>query len=300
MSNEYQRNHYIPEYYLRNFTNVDNFFYVYDKKAKYKNVLRKSPKNICFEWDRYTMYFNNEPYKELEKNTYGYFDNKHSKIFKLLSQARQKGFDWNMEAIETVEMFVPLTYWRSPISDKELLERIKDTNFIKETGLIMSDENGTNIEWTDDFTKTFLDDENIRKAIRPTLAYASLREPLRKTKHLEWRILFNTKKPNLTSDNPIIFREKPKSKEDFRDVIILPISNDTILTRIDERIEQTNLHEAFLQDIMIFHQAESYVICSDKNYLEDIAKEYRVFQKLGLINNVKDWLFQKYKNLPSL
>ena len=152
------------------------------------------------------------------------------------------------------------------------------------------------IDWTNELKKKFLSDKNIRKSLRPILAYSSFGRLHEINDKLEWRIIYrNDNKPNLTSDNPIIFREDPKSFEDFRGSVIFPATRDKSLIRINEETSFEFCHEAFLQQIQICHQAERYVISSDKDYLLEIVKEWKVFQELGIIGNVKSWLFGKYK-----
>lgn len=297
MSNEYRKNHYIPEFYLKNFTDSDNHFFVFDKEAKWNKIILKSPSNICFEQDRNTFFFDEgEVHKGLEMKTYGYFDNLHSETFRLLAKANFDEFPWNMRTIVDLEAFVPLTYWRSPISDKDFIEHLEKTQFIEELRLRMKNSRGEIVEWSENFKQKFISDKNIRKALRPLLAYSSFGKPHKINDRLEWRIIYNKKnKVNITSDNPIIFREEPQSFGDFRSPVIFPATLNKTLIRINEASELNHCHELFLQDILIFHQAKRYVICSDKDYLQEIANEHKVFEKMGTIRMVKKWLFEKYK-----
>lgn len=297
MDKEYRRNHYIPEYYLRNFTNSRNHFFVFDKKAKWNKILYKSPSSICFEWDRNTFFFNDGTiYKGLEKETYGYFDNEHSATFRLLDESGFDEFPWNLKTVGDLELFVPLTYWRSPISDAKFKKSISKSDFIDQTKLVMQNSEGKAVDWTDDFRKKFLSDKNIGKSLRPIIAFSSFGKPHKMNDELEWRIIYrNDDKTNLTSDNPIIFGEEPKSFEDFRGSVIFPATRNKSLIRINEETSFQFCHEAFLQQIQICHQAERYVISSDKDYLLEIVNEWKVFKKLGIIGSVKSWLFEKYK-----
>jgi hypothetical protein len=98
-------------------------------------------------------------------------------------------------------------------------------------------------------------------------------------------------KSNLTSDNPIIFKDLPKDFVDFRSSLILPLSINRTLIRMNEKRKTINRHLKFFQDIATVHNAHRYVMCSDKNYLKYVIQEYKVHEKLGLLIFNKDWLF---------
>ena len=238
MDREYRKNHYIPEYYLRKVTTSNNHFYVFDKKAKWNEILYKSPRNICFEWDRNTLFFDEGIIdKYLEKETYGYFDNKHAITFNLLNESKFDKFPWNSRTVGDLEFFVPLTYWRSPISDSEFNQSIKKKGFLEKMNLKMRNSKGKVVKWDDEFKANFLSDKNIRKGLRPILALSSFGKPHKINDTLEWRIIYkNDNKPNLTSDNPIIFRENPKSFEDFRGSVIFPATQNKTMIRLNNHL----------------------------------------------------------------
>src|SRR3954469_14980818 len=79
------RHHYIPQFYLRNFTNEQGFFYLFNKE---KNIIErnaKSPESYFFERNRNTFTL---PHGELddfiETSFYKIFDNMSSYAFEKL------------------------------------------------------------------------------------------------------------------------------------------------------------------------------------------------------------------------
>jgi Protein of unknown function (DUF4238) len=300
MNKEYRKNHYIPVFYLKNFTNDKNHFFVFDKKSKWKSneITLRSPNNICFEWDRNTLFLGDKAYTNLEKKTYGYFDNLHAETFKLLVESEYDRFPWSLRTVGDLEFFIPLLYWRSPTSDSDFTFKASNHDFIEQLrlkGINRSDK--SEAKFDAEFRQQFANDININKAIRPLMAYSTFGKPHKIYDKLEWRIIYGKNKGvNLTSDNPIIFQKQPQMFDDFRSSLILPVSSNKSLIRVNEKVSFNYCHESFLQDILIFHQAKRYVISSDKEYLQNIAKEYKVFEKLGTINLFRDYAFEYYKD----
>jgi len=299
MGNDYRRNHYIPVFYLKNFINSDSHFWVYDKEAprKKNQFLYKSPKTICFEWDRNTCFFENrEPYKGLEKETYGMFDNTHGKIFDDLSKSEFGKPPWNQQIIEELNFFVPLLYWRSPISDEHFLSLLEETDIIDKVGLRAVDENKKPLELDDAFKEEFKNDKNIQKILRPTIAISIADQISSMDNDMEWRIIYASKKaPIITCDNPIIFEKRLNDFNDFNSRLVLPLGNDKILIRINANDKAEKPHNHQFQDVLIFHQAKRYVISSDRAYLERVLQAYLESKKHGFFDIFKKDIFGTYK-----
>jgi len=294
--NEYRRNHFIPEGYLKNFTDENGKIYVLDKQAKYRSsaIRHVSPKQICYEWDRYVMKFDADTYKGLEYGVYRHFDQKHSKTLKLL---QDPNFDWincPTDTIENLEVLIPMLYWRSPVSDKEFDLKITESKRIEDFGVVATVEGQNEPVIDPDFHKKFLSDENIHKALRPIMAFASFGKSHPVHDQLEWRVSERVAKGSyLASDNPILFYDKPKDYGDFRGEVILPIGNNRTLVRINEN-NSLDSHHVFFQDMLIFHQAQRYVLCSDKWYLDEVRKGYANFLKTQYKNQLRSLVFDVY------
>jgi|GEM_PF-2845730 len=298
MGNDYRRNHYIPVFYLKNFINPDNHFWVYDKQAprKKNQFLYKSPKTICFEWDRNTFFFKNrEPYKGLEKETYGMFDNIHGKIFDILSKSELGKPRWNEQIVGELDFFIPLLYWRSPISDEDFLSLLEETDILDKVGLRAVGENRKPLELDDAFKEEFKNDKNIQKVLRPTIAISIADKISSIDSDMRWRIIYHFKEPLITSDNPIIFENNLKHFDNFYSRIMLPLSNDKTLIRINANDRTANLHNRYAQDILTFHQAKRYVICSDRAFLEKVSNAYLEAKKHGFFDLFKKDIFGAYK-----
>lgn len=293
MGKEYSKNHFVPEYYLKHFTGSDNHFYVFDKQND--RIVRKSPNQVCYEWDRNTLYKPDGSRETLlESKTYNHFDNKHAKAFDTLSNA--KSIDkstWTIELLSSLELFVPLLYWRSPLSDVEMKKKLSKVELADDFGLEIIDKNtGKKISDVDVHNK-IMSDPNMQKAIRPRLAFNTIERANPVGDDLEWRVFYREKGCFLTSDNPIIFNDQPNKAEEFRTSIILPISSSRSLLRIDEGCPDS-YHLPLVQDIAMVDQAIRFVICSDKSYLETVLDCYDKYKESDVYGKLPKDLFKGY------
>lgn len=130
------RHHFIPKFYLESFVNDDGHFYVFDKQNP-KKILRKSPKQVCYESNRNSFFgVENIPIPFLETKSYSYFDNLHATIFKQLLGNKIEGNYWTTENTHMIEFFIPFLFWRNPANDNlfdhfiSKMERLEDLNLV--------------------------------------------------------------------------------------------------------------------------------------------------------------------------
>ena len=295
----HRKNHYVPIGYLKHFTNSNGKFYVFDKKAKYKSseIQEKAPSQICYENDRYILKFQTgEEFTILETKTYGFFDSRHAKAFQLLNDWDYKSDIWSMEVVGSLEEFVPIQYWRSPASDDEFTKKLKNAQRLEEFGLYLSKGKDSPPSTDLELHKMILKEQNVPQVIRPILAMSTFGKSHAINDRLEWRVIeHNTGKPNLTSDNPILFKKHPKMPEDFRSSVVIPIGNTKTLVRINEELGNLYHHQVW-QDMIQIYQADRYVISSDKEYLKDCVREYRSLNLYSKIDEFKRKVFDIYSN----
>ena len=294
----HRKNHYVPVWYLKHFTNKEGKIYAFDKKAKYKSkeILEKTPNQICYEYNRYLLTFpKGEEITVLETNTYGDFDSRHAKAFTILNEWDFKNNIWSMEVVSSLEEFVPLQYWRSPASDSEFELKFKNAKRLEEFGLSLYKGKSKQPSTDLNLHKLILSERNMPKSLRPALAMSSFGKPHPINDKLEWRILDQkSEKSNLTSDNPIIFEKHPKEAEDYRSSVIIPISKTRTLVRINKELGNL-IHYKIWQDMIQIYQAHRYVLSSDKEYLANCIKEYRNKNFESKIDILRRQIFDIYK-----
>jgi hypothetical protein len=122
-----KRHHYLPQFYLKGFTNKAGTFAVYDKS---KNILKRgeySPKTHFFEEGRNTVLVNGEEDDFIERTLYQKIDNDLAPIFEKINKA--DGNFLNVENIFHLKSFIAFLYWRIPANDHLLDTMVKDLEF---------------------------------------------------------------------------------------------------------------------------------------------------------------------------
>lgn len=301
MSNSYRRNHFIPKFYLKNFTFDGSHLYVLDKETIGTNrlsVKEKSPKQICYERDRYTL-FNKEGKHSpvLEESCYGLYDRTHSATIEYLTSIDFSKLAWSVETQANLHMFLRLLFLRSPISDDLFRTILESMKSMEELGIGLW--NSIANEWVTDseMHRKVFEDANMRKALRPLLAHHSIMATKPSSKHddLEWRIVRRETKQgkNLAGDTPIIFKSVPNSMDEFRGALVIPISSERSLIRIREDYDGY-YHKELLQDLTILHQSKRFVVSSDEDYLHFVLNKYLEIQKSESSGSLTDFIFDRY------
>lgn len=288
-----RRHHFIPKYYLNNFTNNDNKFFVFDKKYPNK-IVSRSPKQVCYENHRNSLFGkSNIPDPYLEEKVYGSLDNKHAKVF---YEYCNEVFDlkyWSEERAKVLEFFVPLLFWRNPTNDELFDEIINSMSSLHDLDLTISSEVDGNEIDDQEFHKEILSNPDFKKVARVNYAVTTFRHNIHKYKELEWRVYDCLGFGGfVTSDNPLLFRCKMEEIADLRGDVIFPISPTRSFLRIDEKRKNTFPVPA-IQNFHLIHSAQRFVISPDKDYLELLISEYSRFLKAGKLDDLLKnlWLF---------
>lgn len=83
------RHHYLPQFYLKGFTDDDGKFYVFDIKNQRLKSKKLLPKQVFFERNRNTFVIGEEKTDFLESQIYKLIDNTNSKAFqKIVTSTR--------------------------------------------------------------------------------------------------------------------------------------------------------------------------------------------------------------------
>ncbi|MBT0813023.1 DUF4238 domain-containing protein [Litoribacter ruber] len=287
------RHHFVPQFYLRNFLSErSGSFFVYDKKGKGNKISVKSPKQVCYENHRNSFFGKeNIPVPFLEEKTYTIFDRKHSESINFLAKTNDFEEIWTKNNVENIEFFISLLHWRLPSSDSKLDHKIKVAERVEDFGLTISTRKSQKIINDLSFHKEILQTRDFRTAVRINLAVNTFMEEFEKHKSLEWRLFALQGYGNfLTTDNPMLFKLYPQKASDLRSEVILPISQNRALIRIDENHPSVFPKPAFI-NLMLIDQAERFIISPNKLYLEECIKVYHQLKENGEIDNLKSKLW---------
>jgi hypothetical protein len=288
-----KRHHFIPKYYLNNFTNENNTFFVFDKKHP-KKILSRSPKQVCYENHRNSIFGkSNIPHPYLEEEVYSFFDNNHAQIFYEFCNEVVDLKYWSKERVQILEFFVPFLYWRNPKNDQDFDTILDSMNSLHDLDLTIS--NGVSGDEIVDLEihKEILNTPDFRKVARLNYGFKTFQHNIQKYKELEWRVYDCQGFGGfVTSDNPLLFRFKRTEIADLRGDVIFPISPSRSFMRIDENREN-NFPIPVIQNFSQIQNADRFVICHNKEYLELLVSEYNRLSNGGDINDLLKnlWVF---------
>ncbi len=132
------RHHYLPEFYLKGFTNDNDEFMIYlVQKGEYKkNGKFFSVRSHFFEHKGNTVAVNGVEDNFMEDN-YARMETKVAKVFQKI-KAVDTNYDLEEQDIPLLQYFAAELFWRLP-SNRELVEVISKNFTLKELGLLVKD-----------------------------------------------------------------------------------------------------------------------------------------------------------------
>lgn len=269
-NNPSKAHHFIPVFYLENFTNNNGQFYIYKvKERKFKkNGSLFSPKSHFFKEKGNTFEEIKVEPDHLEAKFYAPLDNEVAVIFnRIKSSYSQDKYGITDSEIMALEYFFGDLYWRNPSSD-EHVKRLIESRSLKELGIVA---NG-NIEKFKEFElyiKSHPDFYKIVKGILPGSLFSNIDDGINRN-----YLILNYPKflPGLLGDNPVILKQK--GHNNYVEDMIVPLTKELVFSRNKKVVKFLNINVKVLIDMMLLKQANEYVCVTDKNYIEQLEDIY--------------------------
>jgi hypothetical protein len=288
MNNVSWRHHYIPEFYLRGFTNSQGAFKIYDveRKAFVKDGKEFSPESHFFEKHANTIFTEKGADDFIETKFYSRDDNRIADLLNIIkSNTVENRFGLTEDDMPALQHFVSVMYWRLPVNYDEVKYLIRNYELHELGLLLVSKTTGKQVR-DEEFEHRIRTDPNFFKAVRHFLPYITYKKLLECRTPLTIQP-FPEQLPAICSDNPIIF-EKTQFPEIYYDDFIFPLSHTLVFIR-------GNLQSNFLPtikidiDLIVLKQAKKYVSCTDERYISMLNKYYS--SNFSSIDEVKRKVF---------
>jgi hypothetical protein len=271
------KHHYIPQFYLKYFTNCNGNYHVFDKEYnKFKND-PQSPRTSFFDYNRNRIKINNINTDLIEK-MYSNFENQFSKFINFIT-----AHHYEIEVVENEDMiymlkcYISMQFWRLPAHDVYVDEFIRNHNF-KSSRNNLIDKNGNNFFDDAKIFELIRDDKNFRYYFRCFIMPYLLFNIFENEKKIaEWRI-YNTESDSnfsfLCSDMPIVF-DKFDDFFMFKGKILFPITKNRILI-ITEKEYPEYFPASFWGNInlVLYEQSNRYLSVLNKDYLNELISLY--------------------------
>lgn len=288
MSNISWRHHYIPKFYLNEFTNNSGSFKIYDVEIKQflKDGKDFSPRAYFFEENANTMTISRtkESNDSLEQ-WYAKIDDDISNIYtKIRTLGNESLVDLD---IAKIEYFIGLLYWRIPTNFDKVCQLVK-TKKLHELGMVVTDKDGNLIEDIE-LEKEFKGEEisaftKFVKLYYPIIGYAE-----NTMRDIPVNVLtFIGDLPSVCSDNPLLILN-PTDFRVYRDEYIFPINNKLVFFRGKTKPFLNTLKYEI--DILTIKQAKKYVSCTDMDYMDFLENIFQ--EKYKSIEKLRNYLFNE-------
>lgn len=283
--NNSKRHHYIPKFFIKNFTDEDGKLFVYNKEKDTILKNKQSPKGIFFENNRNTVNFSGHKLDNLEQ-FYSDLDSKMATDY--LNVIKNKTV--TPEELTSLTFLANLLKWRVPKSDlkfnelkshlskEELAIKIQINNQNKAV-----DENAiSHIENSDIFKES----KRILLSILPLLQGENLLEI-----HNHSFFQINTVFPSLIGDNPVIMENCDLNKIGN---FIFPLSSDiTFIYKQKAKREMNNGGLfCFHRDLTILNNSSTFIGCKNKEHLEKVIKMYKKIKEEGKTTELEQQIFK--------
>jgi hypothetical protein len=289
-----KRHHYIPEFLIKGFVGEDGLVAVFNKEKGKLEKLRKSPKQVFFDFHRNTFNINGKSTDLVEK-IYQLGESKFSETYKKIIK-KQEPIELNPFEIYHLMYFISEIHWRVPNQDNQVYDYINKMTSENTTLQIKNKVTGENIseELFNKITKEplFIGISKIFKAMENF-------ERLKKDKKIEnWKLYYvpeNKPMLSLLSDNPLIIREN-NNLNILESELIFPLSKGKTVYHTNGKILKEIPPENRIDiDILTFIQSNKMVCGANSKYLEDISKLALSYNTEKRIKHLKEKIFEIFE-----
>jgi Protein of unknown function (DUF4238) len=283
---------------LRGFTDDNDGFFVYDKQND--RIFRSSPSSTFFENNLNTIVspqgtapdWLEDFYTEVENKVWGSFDT-------IRNSTKKTPIDLLDEM--NLFLFLLFLHWRLP-SNIEFVEKLAEEAFREDNNVLnyfgIRRINGGDVPHT--IIETIRSSSGFKKAMRVLVAFA----PFFRDKDWEktvgnWRFLHtgDNKSQHIVGDNPIItegrFDHDPiNCLREF----VFPVSGRILLVNTHKPINKDFPPEiAVFAMNAIIERARRFVACHNKDLLEMLVEQYKVYVRVGETDSIIPQLFRIFQ-----
>ena len=268
--------HYLPQTYLKHFTDESEWLYVYDKTKK--EVRKSRTENVFGENHLNTITYPDGTKSDWAEQAYSEIETEFGPVLDKIANSEQKATGITHWDKLMLSMFVSTQFWRLPINSDFVQKTLENNDFsyirtqVNQNGEKVSAEAANQL-----YTKLIRTD--LFRKIYPTML--ALVNPLRSDSYEDlhyWHFYYQDPGFYLTSDNPIIYRSNPSADNLFAD-FILPITPSRILVSTKTAPRESPASASFTANIKQFHQADRYVAGNNKEYILKVSEYYERFKE---------------------
>ncbi len=298
MNNPSVKHHYLPRHYLRGFTDDKDGFFVYDKQND--KIFRSSPTSTFFENNLNTIVspqgtasdWLEDYYTAVENRVWGSFDTIRNSTSKTPTDPLDK---------MNLFLFLLFLHWRLP-SNIEFAEKLSEEAFRDDSNvlnyIVFTDGNGNKAP--DPIIEMIRSSSGFKKAMRVLLSFAPFLKDKDWGKTLDnWRFLYSgdNKSWYIVGDNPII----TEGRYDHDPInclreFVFPVSGRILLVNTHKPINKDFPPEIVVySNNAIIERARRFVACQNKDFLEALVEQYKLYVRFGKTHLIIPELFRIFQ-----
>jgi hypothetical protein len=280
------KHHYLPQFFLKGFSNQQGKFMVWSvKESKFKGNGRFfSPASHFFLPNDNMVQTDGMPDDYLE-TIYSGNESRYARILEKV-RAVDQDFGLNNEEVVWMNYFAGETFWRVP-AQRPVINETTDLKRLNELGVAVMDRRTYHQIDPAQYVKWVKGDPGYFQRLRnvlPAMNYWNMLD-------CNWPCTvktFTDPFPAICSDNPVILRH-PEKADAFLDDIIFPLAPDKVFFRIKHMRDIFAPNIKFYIDMLMALQATDYVCCVEKEYLHWLMAVYK--ENFNSISEVRDFVF---------
>jgi hypothetical protein len=290
------KHHYIPQFYLKLFTNEKGNYYLFDKKYNKFKSDSQSPSTSFFEYNRNMIMYRNKETSLIEE-TYSSIESGFAQfIHYLLNNANRTEIMDNEDTIYMLKCYIALQFWRLPAHDFFVDEFIRHFDFKNARNKLMNNISKKNFFDYHETIENLNSDKDYRYYFRCFLLPFLLFNTFDHRSDVgKWRI-YTAESNNyfsyLCSDIPIIYNSI-SDLFNFKNKIVFPLTKNKILVITDKK-HPLSYPAIFSGNInlVLYEQSYRFLSALDKNYLKEIIELHNDMKKNGIDGILRNNLFQ--------
>ena len=281
------KHHYLPQFYLKGFTNEDGLFMIYlMKEQRFKqNGKLFSPASHFFLPDDNTIMKDGIKDDFLEENysrTEGYVAKAIDKI-----KAVDQNFGLDKTEIILLQYFAAELFWRLP-AHRNIIEEVNNIESLNKLGVAVISKKTLRPVSSAEFDRMVGNDPAYLKYMRtmiPANTYLDLID-------CTWpglTVTFPKEFPAICSDQPVILRH-PEKLDIFRDDLILSLAHNKVMFRVKGMKRNFPAAIKFEIDMLVLMQAREFVCCVDQDYLRALKDCF--YKDYGTVEMLRKVIFE--------
>lgn len=282
-----KRHHYLPQFYLKGFTNGDGLFMIYSvKDGRFKKDGRFfAPASHFFLPDDNTVLTEGGSDDYLEK----IYSTNETRCARILDKIRavDQGFGLDNEDGIWLNYFAGELFWRVP-AQRAMINGATGLQRLNELGVAVIDRNTMRQAEPAQFAEWVKADPFYFKRLRnvlPATNYWNLLD-------CKWPCAVKTFPgtfPAICSDNAVILRH-PQKADAFLDDLILPLAANKVFFRIRNMKDIFAPNIKFYIDMLVLMQATEYVCCVDPEYLLHLKVAFE--SNYASVEELRNFIFE--------